>query len=241
MQPIGMSDCSNCPPSVFCGYPDNGWFPLAALNPLCSVQVIFLIENLELLEDGQYPSDPKETGYTGIDPSVRLAPRFTPRWVSISELYSEITWRLSKTGAAGRVLKDEIQNWRKDLPINARDTQIEYWKLGSEARTALNYICGAATPAIPFENWRYNRKFTPEEITSAIRFDKLDQGLTERISLTGDAGEVLIFEVKAGFRPDQVCDLGRMALDYCCRHRKQTFAQHRASMKKRAKEAAGVS
>lgn len=225
-----MSDCNNCGPGIFCGYPDAEWYPMSALNPLCRVQCIFLIENLWAL----YPPDPKETGYTGIDPAIRVAPRLTARWSTVAELRSEITGRLAKTGASGEALIEEVRNWGKNLPANVKENRIEPWQLSPEAQTALNYICGGATPLVDFETWKLKRVFTEEELISMIRLHAIDEEVNQRLLLCGDAQLVLVHEVGFGLtKYDDLSILAKLAVDYCLRRRKQTFAQWRYEREKR--------
>lgn len=154
-----MSDCDTCSPRYYCGYANAPWYPMSALNNLCRVQCIFLIEHLDLLEDGKYPVNPKETGYTGIDPAIRVSARSTPRWMVVAELYSEITGRLRTCGDAGEALVDEIQNWHKNLPVTVGDYRIEYWQLSRPAQKALNYISGAKQRLMTFSEWKKQTKY----------------------------------------------------------------------------------
>ena len=149
-----LSDCDICSPRNFCGCPNAEWFPISALNTLCRVQCIFLIEHLNLLEDGKYPGNPKPTGYTGIDPAIRVVSRITPRWMTVAELYAEISGRLKTTGDAGEALIDEIQNWHENLPVTVGDYRIEYWQLSRPAQKAVNYISGAKRRRQTFSQWK---------------------------------------------------------------------------------------
>ena len=154
-----MSDCDTCSPRYYCGYGSSAWYPMSALNNLCRVQCIFLIEHLDLLEDGKYPSNPKPTGYTGIDPAIRVVARSTPRWMVVAELYAELTSRLKTTGDAGEALIDEIQHWHRHLPSTVGDYRIEPWQLSRPAQKALNYISGHRQRSQTFSEWKADKKY----------------------------------------------------------------------------------
>lgn len=222
------NDCGKC--KSYYGYYD--WFPMTALNPLCRVQCIFLIEHLDLLEDGKYPVNPKETGYTGIDPAIRTVARSTPRWMVVAELYAEITGRIAMTGEDGKDLIEEVQRYHENLPPTVGDYRIEPWQLNGNSQTALNYITGYSTPLIPYATWKQKREYSAEEVVYNVRFGKEDDELWNRLVMTGEAREVLYHEVKSGLSTfGQLSPLACLAVEYSVRHRKQLFSQWKAGKK----------
>lgn len=88
-------------------------------------QIIFIIENLDLIETGIWPPDFKETGYTGGN-KRRFGPAYFEVPCSIS---AEVKRRLEATGKDGKILTYQIKSGTT-----------EFDKLEHEAQCALNFI-----------------------------------------------------------------------------------------------------
>ena len=111
----------------------------------CRPQMMCGIEWLDLLEEGDWPRDPKETGYNEaghVQKSVSLKAKFLPA----ANFFSEITDRLKSTGSSGETLVWELQH-----------NTGEYNQLSPAARRALNYISGYRRRRQPFGRWLWEQ------------------------------------------------------------------------------------
>ena len=93
-------------------------------------QMLWLIEWLPVLEVGEYPKDPKDSGYTE-SPHVQTSHSSHAPFETAAQIYAEVTDRLKSTGESGEVLVHEVQH---GLDV--------YELLSPPAKKALNYISG---------------------------------------------------------------------------------------------------
>ena len=121
-----MKDCRKC--RDFRNCPGKDWYEVGEIK-FCSNQVIWLITHLGMLKVGNYPPDPRGTGY--IDPGI-LVRRGKPRayFETPCQLAAEVEWRLEQTGHDGKQLVEEILS---------QDT---FMGFSRQARRALAYISG---------------------------------------------------------------------------------------------------
>lgn len=121
-----MRDCRKCRDFRDC--PGKDYYQVSEIK-FCSNQVIWLITHLGMLKVGNYPPDPRGTGYT--DPGI-LVRRGKPRayYETPCLLAAEVEWRLDQAGQDGKQLVEEIleQEVFKDFS----------WR----AKRALAYISG---------------------------------------------------------------------------------------------------
>ena len=112
-------------------------------------QVYWCLEHLPTIIDGQWPKDPKETGYT--DAPVRglggrkRAPFETPAMIA-----AEITWRLGQCGKDGKlVLRCYADGWEWQALADILDWNQHYME--RRMRRAIAYASG-------FHRRRYSYK-----------------------------------------------------------------------------------
>ena len=106
-------------------------------------EMAFGILHLDMLEKGVWPSEHKDTGYTGSKGSRNTKTKFLPAAL----FYAEITARLESTKESGEVLVWEIQHGMD-----------EYELLSPPAKMALNYISGWRR-RMPFSQWTAKTKW----------------------------------------------------------------------------------
>jgi hypothetical protein len=110
----------------------------------CRPQMIWIIEWLDSIGDGDWPVDPVESGYSGNSGGSAPAEGY---FAAAARVYSDVMTRLDRTGEAGETLVWEIQHG-----IDS------YERLSPAAKDALNYISGWRTRSDSFKSWRYNKK-----------------------------------------------------------------------------------
>lgn len=120
-------------------------------------QMMWGILYLDMLEIGDWPSENRDTGYTGSQGSRNTKTKFLPAAL----LYAEITARLKTTRDAGEALVDEIQSGVSD-----------YEGLSRPAQRALNYISGWRRRSQSYSRWKTQRRY---------RVSKLDNPATNII------------------------------------------------------------
>lgn len=112
-------------------------------------EMIWLVSWLGFLENGKWPPEHKETGYTGSHTSSgHRAPFEDP-----SGFAAEVNCRLRTTGEAGEALVDEIQGGITD-----------YEGLCSPAKRALNYISGWRRRKSSYKAWAKQAKYRQQTI-----------------------------------------------------------------------------
>lgn len=134
------TDCDECLKK--CSYPNCSYYPMSAIR-YCRPQIFFLIENLDYLVDDIYPDDPQPSGYTKIDPSIRIQFKETVTISNVKLIYLDISTRLKRCGKDGETLIHEITK------LHA----FYYNDLSQAARDALNYISGFRRKLMGYRAW----------------------------------------------------------------------------------------
>lgn len=135
------SDCDTCKNP--CTRPCSDYYPIDQVR-FCRIQMFFLIEHLETLNDGIYPPACEETGYVG---DISKLSSTSAAFEAVSIIYCEVTSRLAATRTDGGTLVHEIQILKADT--------IE--SLSPCARDALNYISGFRRKPYPYYVWKKER------------------------------------------------------------------------------------
>ncbi len=112
-------------------------------------EILWVLQYIEMIEEGNWPPDFKHTGYTGGSKGKRFGPAYFEVPVTIS---AEVSRRLDMTGADGKVLFWQVQ---------AGETIYE--SLEYEAQCALNFMSiwdFRKRPAYSKwrKNWRYHHR-----------------------------------------------------------------------------------
>ncbi len=117
-------------------------------------QMVWLIENREILQEGKWPSEHIETGYSGGKGKTvgHSAPFETPI-IHIAEVndrldaITELEARLTAASFDGKLLVAEIESGKTIS------------ELSFEARTALNYISGWKRKRMSLSDWRKKYRY----------------------------------------------------------------------------------
>ncbi len=98
------------------------------------IQILWLIENLELLTDGVWPPECVDTGYEGMDSTYGYHASFD----DVICVSAELTSRLKSTGKDGKLLVSQTTG-----------NQVRC----QEANDALRYIVGEGRKRTPYSEW----------------------------------------------------------------------------------------
>jgi hypothetical protein len=121
------------------------WYSYKEFN-FTRPQTYWAIQNLSTLEQGEWPSEPVETGYTE-SPIGITSVRAEGNFVKPAIIASEIDVRLKGCGIAGELLLVEAKH----------DTEMYY--LTSTSRLALNYCSGWKRRKESFSKFRATRVY----------------------------------------------------------------------------------
>jgi hypothetical protein len=110
-------------------------------------QTIWLITWLDVIGDGHWPPDPKETGYVDVPGGSSHSHSHRSPFETSAQIYAEVTTRLEQTGDAGVTLVWEVQH---GLEV--------YELLSPPAKRALNYISGWRRRRQSFSQWCYDQR-----------------------------------------------------------------------------------
>ena len=124
------------------------WYPLKEIF-FCRYQVMWLISIMGLLQVGEWPISPLESAESDI-PGVMVQAKTEAHFTKAVEVVAEIAWRLERTGIAGTQLVEEIE---------AMGEYLDYQKLHTLARDALNYVNGNDRKRLTHANWKKQRKY----------------------------------------------------------------------------------
>ena len=106
-----------------------------------SQQVIWLIKNMDLLHDGRWPSDYRETGFTG---GSGKKSQHHAYFENSAEVIAELDWRLACTGVDGKLLVSQI---------------LGELILDREALDALKYVSGWERKTLSYSAWRKQERY----------------------------------------------------------------------------------
>ena len=120
-------------------------------------QMIWLIENLELLEEGIFPCDPKDTGYTET-PNVQTSRSHRARFETPAQYCAEVTARMYPKDKNGKIIDRKLHEASDVLVWEVQHGLSDYELLSPQAKRALNYISGWSRRETPFSKWCYQQK-----------------------------------------------------------------------------------
>jgi hypothetical protein len=122
-----ITDCDDCKRPCLC--PNSDYYPISQIR-LCRPQLFFLIEHLEMISEGIYPRESKESGY--VDSVIQRQPPQAAPFEAPCQISAEIEVRIKNCKQDGQTLVHEIQALHADY----------YELLSPAARNALNYCAG---------------------------------------------------------------------------------------------------
>lgn len=138
------SPCLKCKDYNKCPYGEGKeWYTYGEIR-WCPFQVIWIIENAEILHDGKWPPPLGNSSY--IDSGILSALKGEPFKVKAFAVVDEFDIRFRTTREAGEALVGEV--------VNAGITIIK--KLSRPARRALMYIKGERRKTQTYSQWRRN-------------------------------------------------------------------------------------
>ena|ERR1035437_9133437 len=139
-----MDDCHDC--SRPCKSISKEYFEMGQIV-FCRVQMLFLISFLDVLEDGIWPTEGKETGYT--DTNIQRQINSAAPFEILREINGEVSVRLKAAGEDGATLCHEVQSLHAD----------DYSELSRAARNALNFVSGFKRRRQNYRKWIYQRSY----------------------------------------------------------------------------------
>jgi hypothetical protein len=108
-------------------------------------QMFWLISVLPYLEEGSWPINPHETGYTEAENTGRVNTSAHAPFEGPAQIYAEVTYRLALTGKDGKMLYWEIQQGKVE----------EYVGLCPSSKQALNFVSGWRRRKTDYRHWKY--------------------------------------------------------------------------------------
>lgn len=144
--PYRETDCDKCRKP--CLSPNADYYAISQIR-YCRPQLFFLIENLDLLQDGIYPDAHIETGYTdNVDPCVQRQVSHGTGFVDAALIYADVSSRLRACRRDGQTLEHEI-----------KIVHLDYYEiLSPAAKSALNYISGWRRRKMRYSVWLAKQK-----------------------------------------------------------------------------------
>jgi hypothetical protein len=109
-------------------------------------QMMWLLVELPCLEEGSWPVNPHNTGYTEAENTGRVNTSTRAPFETAIQIYAEVTYRLSSTGKDGKTLYWEIQHGCE-----------VYESLCPAAKQAINYMSGWRRRKLIYSKWCYQQ------------------------------------------------------------------------------------
>jgi hypothetical protein len=124
----------------------------------CSFQIVWLIQFSDLLDFGEWP--PKSTGYIDAHLNVQNSPSLSSPHQATIETWSEVLYRLQRTGQDGKTLWDEIKNVEKfRVQYGLLSDTIDIRYLSGAAKNALVYCAGYRRRHQSYSDYKKQRKY----------------------------------------------------------------------------------
>lgn len=136
---------------------NNTWFSPAEIR-FSQEQVVWLLQNLEILRSGCWPPEYKETGYSGSKTTQkRRAPFDTPACI-----LSELEKRIERAGIDGILLEFVYSTDSQDrLSLEshiASAMRLELRAIERRVEAALRYVCGEKRKYRSYKEFREHKK-----------------------------------------------------------------------------------
>lgn len=129
---------------------DEYWKP-GEINYGDRYQILWLLEHLKELEDGYYPKDPRETGYTDAPINKRQTGKEAP-FITAAEIYAELTARLDYCGLDGLLV---YANYVDGIEIDKllKASKLDFYEVVKRINRCINYITSGHD-----RRWHDNKK-----------------------------------------------------------------------------------
>jgi len=135
-------DCRECRDYRDCA--GKPWYSYSEVR-WCPYQVLWLIEHLETLLIGNWPTHPEGSSYT--DSMIkRRVTSTTAYYTKPCEVASELEWRIRQTGVDGKLLIAEVLAGKT-------------YELSVEAQNAFMFIKGWRRKLMSYQRWKAQRKY----------------------------------------------------------------------------------
>lgn len=145
-----MKDCRDCKNWKDCTGKD--WFDYSEIR-WCPWQVLWILENSEVLRSGNWPPECVDSGYIDAPAGGRKI-RHEGSFVKPVAILGEVEYRLAKTGLYGKLLIAEVK------------AGIE---LSGQSWSALLYIKGWRRKRLSFGAWQKQRNYRGKNETILSR------------------------------------------------------------------------
>lgn len=120
--------------------------PAEIWQHLSREQCLWCFLHWDILGEGRWPPDPRETGYT--DAGIRRSHTSSHApFEKAAEVHAELDWRLQWTKRDGQTLLEEINNGL-----------VKYYELSSVARLALDYCTGRRRRRETYWHWCHKKR-----------------------------------------------------------------------------------
>lgn len=139
-----MKDCRRCKSYKDC--PGKPWFHYGEIR-WCVYQVIWIIENSEILRAGNWPPNPEGSGY--IDPQIKTGYASEGYYVKPVSILAEVEARLKRAGVNGKLLRAEL---------------LAGLELSQESKSALHYCKGWRRKRMSYQRWLWDRRYQGKKL-----------------------------------------------------------------------------
>jgi len=140
-----VKDCLKCKTYKDCS--GKTWFHYGEIR-FCPYQVIFIIENSEVLRAGGWPANPDGSSY--IDTKIQTGFKSEAYYVKPVGILAEVEYRRRRTGSDGKLLRAEV---------------LAGLELSQESKSALHYCKGWRRKRMSYQRWLRHRRYQGKKLT----------------------------------------------------------------------------
>jgi len=117
----------------------------------CPYQVLWVIEQSEVLQGGNWPSNPDESSY--IDPGIRTGYKDEAYYAKPVGILGEVNARLARAGTHGKLLRAEV---------------LAELELSEESKSVLMYIKGWRRKGMSYKRWLKDRRYLGKKYDQSV-------------------------------------------------------------------------
>jgi len=121
-------------------------------------EMIWMTENLPLLEEGIWPREPSESGYTETA-NVQKSRSHKAPFETAAQYFAEVTARMFPKDENGKIIQPALHAACNVLVWEVQHGLNDYELLSPTAKTALNYISGWDRRKMSYSKWKRQRRY----------------------------------------------------------------------------------
>ena len=130
----------------------KSWYSCESLWTFSYPKIVFILRYMSLMEEGSYPPDPRETGYTDFGIRVQHSTDPNAYFVKPVEVVAELKIRLDMCGLDGEIIR-RIYTDDVDISVIAKELNEDYGQIWWRINKVMEFCKGTDRRTLNYLEW----------------------------------------------------------------------------------------